>query len=145
MAEASYFPERTLESLVAEIAQEVAMLKSVKPDAADAPDDLTGFLDQESFLRMENLLRVALENATLKQPAALRIGTNALRQTECNHRLLEMSTHFFEAYRALTYRVSDLSRLLAAVSEQSADLRGILARMDQRLEDLEKDLENREV
>lgn len=137
MAEASHFPERTLESLVAEIAEEVGKLKSAKPDDPAPADDLTGFLDQESFARIERLLREALSRATPELPAKKRMESNAVRQSECNHLMLEMITHFFEAYRALTYRFSDLSRLSAAMSGQCANLRAALAQMDRRLEDLE--------
>lgn len=111
-------PETSLESLVAQLAEEVRHLRAREWPSADE----SGFLDQHSFRRFEDLLRLALEkaNTTPSQHPALKVSNSWPELRELHLIVLELFTHFFEAYRTLAYRVSDQRQF---IHKEVADLR----------------------
>ncbi len=113
-----FLPETSLESLVAQLAEEVKHLRARELPTADE----SGFLDQDSFRRFENLLRLALEkaHASPSQREALKVSNSWPELHELHLLLLELLTVFFEAYRTLAYRVSDQRQF---IHKEVADLR----------------------
>lgn len=119
-------PEVELERLVAELAAELEKLRA-RGSVPAMEGDLVGFVDQSSFRRFEEMLKGALEANRMVEAKRFRADRLAARQREVNERMLEMVTAFFEAYRAMAYRVTDLSRMVAALAVQVEDAKRVLA------------------
>lgn len=103
-------PNTTLEEAVFQLAEEIKRLRAERVPGIDASEDASSFLDQEKFRYLEDLLRQAVEMAQPRTRRAKWMDRLAPHQRRTTMLLLEILTGFFEAYRTLAYRVSDIGR-----------------------------------
>lgn len=98
----------TLDEAVFQLAEEIKRLREQVFPVYNADEDVSSFLDQESFRRFEELLRRAVEMAQPRNRWAIWMDWLVPHQRITTMLLLEILTGFFEAYRTLAYRVSEL-------------------------------------